>query len=248
MRPCEVPGCTKQRDGYSHYCGPHKRRQRRHGSPTQKTISATTLRSHRDAIKRWLDGRPDPNGWDPLRTLFGHVVGEARTELELSRTRASPRYLRQAHEDIVKVAGEGPQVVDQAILTVAAMYDLHHWQPTSFASDDGFRVQLARRFRAHSDVNVAVSWSQTEGRNKRVYRDASSRRLVTLGQLLSRALGSVSLTIIATMAQEATAKAQERQEAIAQLQTPLGTPATRDATEVFVAPLTTSKPTRKRDP
>jgi len=152
-----------------------------------------------------------------MRTLFGHVVREARAELDLARTQASVRFVRQAHEDILRVADEGPEVVDQAILTVAAMYDLQHFEPTRFASDDGFRVQLARRFRAHSDVNVAVTWSQTEGRNKRVYRDASNRRLVTLGQLLARALGAVSMTIIATMAQEAAEKAQERQEAFERL-------------------------------
>ncbi len=113
-------------------------------------------------------------------------------------------------------------MVDQAIITVAAMFDLQNWEPGNFASDDGFRVQLARRFRAHSDVNVAVSWSQTDGKTKRVYRDASNRRLVTLGQLLSRALGSASLTVVATMTQEAAEKAQERQEALARLKVPMG--------------------------
>lgn len=158
MSLCGISGCTKQRDGYSPYCGSHKRRQRRHGSPVQTTISAAKLRPHREAIKRWLDSRPEQNGWEPLRTLFRHLVDEARAELERARTQATPRYLRQAHEDILKVADEGTEVVDQAILTVAAMYDLHHWEPGIFASDDGFRVQLARRFRAHSDLNVAVKF------------------------------------------------------------------------------------------
>lgn len=229
MRPCRVVGCTKPVDGYSPLCGAHKRRQRRHGSPTQNTISAAKLQPHRDSIKRWLDGRPEVNGWEPLRTLFGHMVADCRAELDLARTQASPRYLRQAHEDIVKVADEETQVIDQAILTVAAMYDLHHCQPTIFASDDGFRVQLARRFRAHSDVNVAVSWSQTDGKTKRVYRDASNRRLVTLGQLLSRALGAASMTISAAMAQEATGRAQERQEAFERLKAT--TPPLNDAIE-----------------
>ncbi len=155
-----------------------------------------------------------------MRTLFRRMVDEARTEVDLATRSASIRYLRQAHEDIVKVADEGPQVTDQAILTVAAMYDLHQWEPTNFASDDGFRVQLARRFRTHSDVNVAVSWSQADGKTKRVYRDASSRRLVTLGQLLARALGSSSMTIIATMGREAAVEAQERQDALARLRMP----------------------------
>lgn len=213
MRTCRIPGCRNNAEGYSSLCGKHKRRQRRHGSPTQVTISATKLGPYREGIKKWLDGRPEVNGWEPLRTLFGHVVGEARTEGDLSRTRAGPRYIREAHEDIVKVADEGPLAIDQAILTTAGMYDLQHWEPGNFASDDGFRVQLARRFRAHSDVNVAVSWNQADGRNHRVYRDASSRRLVTLGQLLSGALGALSLTIIATRGQEAARKTQERQEA-----------------------------------
>jgi hypothetical protein len=189
MRTCGVSGCNKPADGYSSLCGTHKRRQRRHGSPAQTTISAAKLRSYREGIKKWLDGRPEVNGWEPLRMLFGHVVEAARAEVDLARTRAGPRYIRQAHEDILKVANEGPLGVDQAILTTAAMFDLQHWEPAIFTSDDGFRVQLARRFRAHSDMNVAVSWSQADGRNKRVYRDASNRRLVALGQLLSRALG-----------------------------------------------------------
>lgn len=213
MRICRVSGCGRQSDGYSSLCGTHKRRQRRHGSPLQNTISAAKLSAYRADMKKWLDGRPEVNGWEPLRTLFGHVVGEARAEAKVAGSRASPRYLRQAHQDIVKVADEGPEGVDQAVLTVAAMFDLQHWEPKSFDSDDGFRVQLARRFRSHSDVNVAVSWSQADGRSKRVYRDASNRRLVALGQLLSRALGALSMTIIATRGQEAGRKALERQEA-----------------------------------
>lgn len=227
MRHCSVSGCNKPAEGYSSLCGTHKRRQRRHGSATQTTISATKIAPYRGGMKKWLDGRPEVNGWEPLRTLFGHVVGEARAEAELAATRASPRYLRQAHEDIVKVADEGPAVVDQAILTVAAMFDLQHFEPHSFASDDGFRVQLARRFRSHSDVNVAVSWSQADRRNKRVYRDASNNRLVTLGQLLSRALGALSMTIIGTRGQEAAGKAQERQEAFARVRQPTATVSTQ---------------------
>ena len=231
MRLCNVPGCAKQTEGYSSLCGSHKRRQRRHGSPTQTTISSAKLITYRRDIKRWLDGRPEQNGWDPLRTLFGHVVGEARAELDLAGTRASPRYLRQAHEDIVKVADEGAERVDQAVLTVASMFDLQNHEPRSFASDDGFRVQLARRFRSHSDVNVAVSWSQAEGRNKRVYRDASNRRLVTLGQLLSRALGALSMTIIATRGQEAAEKVQERQEAFERVRASPGSAARVESPE-----------------
>jgi hypothetical protein len=176
MRTCRVPGCGKQTDGYSVYCSQHRRRQRRHGSAQQATISVTRLKPHREAIKRWLDGRPSENGWEPLRTLFRHLVEHCQTELELARTGASPRYLRQAHEDVLKVANEGPTVVDQAIITIAAMYRLQQEDRLAFASDDGFRVQLARRFRAHTDLNVAVTWSEAEGRNKRVYRDASSRQ------------------------------------------------------------------------
>ncbi len=62
MRPCRIAGCTKQSEGYSSLCGAHKRRQRRHGSPTQTTISAMKLNPHRAGIKKWLDGRPEENG------------------------------------------------------------------------------------------------------------------------------------------------------------------------------------------
>ena len=208
-----MPGCGKQTDGYSVYCSQHRRRQRRHGSAQQATISVARLKPHRDAIKRWLDVRPEENGWEPLRTLFRHLVEYAQNELELARSGASPRYLRQAHEDVLKVANEGPAVVDQAIVTVAAMYRLQAEDRLAFVSDDGFRVQLARRFRAHTDLNVAVSWSEVDGRNKRVYRDASNRRLVTLGQLLAKALGGLSLAVLSTMNDEADAKAAERKQA-----------------------------------
>jgi hypothetical protein len=215
MRICRIPGCGKQTDGYSVYCSQHRRRQRRHGSAQQVTISVTRLKPHRDAIKRWLDSRPEENGWGPLRTLFRHLVEHAQTELELARTGASPRYLRQAHEDVLKVAGEGPAVVDQVILTVAAMYRLQAVDRLAFVSDDGFRVQLARRFRAHTDLNVAVTWSEADGRNKRVYRDASSRHLVVLGQLLAKALGGLSLAVIEAMDQEDRREAEERRQAFA---------------------------------
>jgi hypothetical protein len=160
-----------------------------------------------------LSGRPEANGWEPLRTLFRHVLENSQTELAVLSGKAAPRYLRQAHEDVLKVADEAPSVIDEGCLVVASMFALRQEQPTLFATDDGFRVQLARRFRALSDVNVATSWSQADGKVKRVYRDASSRRLATLGQLLSRGLGALSLTIHATMAQEESRKAQERHEA-----------------------------------
>ena len=220
MQTCRASGCNKPADGYSAYCSQHRRRQRRHGSPMQATISAAQLKPHRDTLKRWLDGRPEENGWEPLRTLFRHLTDHSRAELELARTRAFPRYLRQAHEDVLKVANEGPAVADQAILTVAAMFRLQEEDRLAFASDDGFRVQLARRFRAHSDVNVAVSWSEAEGRNKRVYRDASSLRLVTLGQLLSKALGGLSMAVMATMNEESDAKETERKQAFAAVRGP----------------------------
>lgn len=215
MRICRVPGCGKQTDGYSVYCSQHRRRQRRHGSAQQATISVGRLKPHRDAIRRWLDSRPEANGWGALRTLFRHLVEHAHTELELARSGASPRYLRQAYEDVLKVANEGPAVVDQAILTVAAMYRLQAEDRLAFVSDDGFRVQLARRFRAHTDLNVAVSWSEADGRNKRVYRDVSNRRLVTLGQLLAKALGGLSLAVIEAMDQEERRQAEERKQAFA---------------------------------
>jgi len=215
MRTCRVSGCGKPVDGYSAYCSQHRRRQRRHGSAQQTTITATQLKPHRDAINWWLDSRREENGWEPLRTLFGHLVEHSKTELELARSGASPRYLRQAHEDVLKVAGEGSAVIDQAILTVVAIYRLQQEDRLTFASDDGFRVQLARRFRAHTDLNVAMSWSEAEGRNKRVYRDASNRRLVTLGQLLGKALGGLSLAVIEAMGQEGRRKAEERQRAFA---------------------------------
>jgi hypothetical protein len=213
MPTCRVSGCEKPSDGYSPFCSSHKRRARRHGAAGQGTITATQLKPHREAIKRWLGGRPEANGWGPIRTLFGHVVEASRAELADMERKASPRYLRQAHDDIVKVASEGPETIDAAALTIAAMFALQQEQPVLFASDDGFRVQLARRFRTLSDINVAESWSQTDGKVKRVYRDASSRRLVTLGQLLSRGLGGLSLTIHKTMTEEGDRKAKERREA-----------------------------------
>jgi hypothetical protein len=213
MRQCRVSGCAKQSEGYSSLCGTHKRRQRRHGSPTQTTISTKQLQGHREATKRWLDGRPEANGWGPLRTLFGHMADEARAQLALTARQASARYLRQAHQDVVTVSGESSETVDSAALAVAAMFALRDSDPRLFVSDDAFRVQLARRFRAISDVNVAVTWSQADRKSKRVYRDASSRRLISLGQFLSVALGALSMTIGAAMAEEADRKAQERREA-----------------------------------
>ena len=76
-------------------------------------------------------------------------------------------------------------------------------------------------------MNVAVSWSQADGRNKRVYRDASNNRLVALGQLLSRALGALSMTIIATRGQEGARKTQERQEAFQRVKQPTATLSTQ---------------------
>ena len=68
------------------------------------------------------------------------------------------------------------------------------------------------------EPSTAETWSQKESRSKRVYRDVSRRRLLSLGRLIAKVFGPKALTVVDTMAKEAAAEAQRRKETLAEIE------------------------------
>lgn len=66
---------------------------------------------------------------------------------------------------------------------VGGMFLLQERDPRRFASDEGFRFQLVRRFRSLSDANIGLHNVHT-GSVHRAYRELPPRTLEQLGQLL----------------------------------------------------------------
>lgn len=200
MSPCNVRGCAEPRTGFSTRCRRHAKANYRHGHPTQTSIKVYQIAPFKKSISRWLTQRPEENGWGPLRDLFTALVQQAQAEIDASeRGAVSSKYVRAACRDILNVAQEGP---DKAILTVCAMYALMYHDGLMFRSDRAFAFQLARRFRAITDINVAEHWNHRTGRVHRVYRDTSPRQLHELAVLIARGVGAVALTVIRTMEAE----------------------------------------------
>jgi hypothetical protein len=181
---CKVAACTKKARGHGLFCEGHWARKRRHGSPTQPTITVAELKPHIRTVAKYVNKLPDSERlWSRLRTAFDHLVRECEQELHyIEQKKVAIRWKREAFRSVVNVAGVVDK--DQAILTMLGFGHLLRDQPRRFASDVGAFVQCGRAWRRLSDVNVAFYWHQKEGRQKRVYRDPSYRGAIMLGQML----------------------------------------------------------------
>jgi hypothetical protein len=188
-RQCQASGCTKPTEGYSKLCNSHRCRYRRHGHWNQPTIRQCDLKPTMRFTAKWLDKSPKRELlWDNLRKAYALLIEEAEGELRLIEQRkACIRYKREAYQTIIDVAGDADR--DTAILTVVGLAYMTIAEPRRFRSDRAAFVQCARRFRGLGDCHVAEYWSQSEGRSKRVYRDAHPQTAVFLGQLLMSRLG-----------------------------------------------------------
>jgi hypothetical protein len=69
---------------------------------------------------------------------------------------------------------------------------------------------LARRVRALTDRNVGVYWDDSEGRNKRVYRDQAPKAANVLGHWLAETFGVVGLKVAELERKDAESSAEAR--------------------------------------
>jgi hypothetical protein len=108
MALCNVNGCAERRAGFSTWCRRHAKTNYRHGHPTQTSIKVNQIDPFKKSIAKWLNQRPEENGWGPLRELFAAFVQQAQAEITAyERGAVSNKYVRAACRDIVNVNQAG---------------------------------------------------------------------------------------------------------------------------------------------
>lgn len=211
MKTCRDPGCTRPASGYSTHCIHHKTRARRHGHPQQEGIRKSELEPHLKTVRRRMQKNPEARVWRKIEERWAALVDACRAEIA-SAERGVPYQAdaMRASRELIKVAeSTAPQEV---VFTVMAMFLLAEDDPRRFRSDNAFWVQLSRRVRHLTDMNVGAYWDQTSGKCKRVYRDLPPKVSLICGKLLAEAIGPAGLYLAGLEKREAEAKRQEQAE------------------------------------
>ncbi|MER9851847.1 hypothetical protein NKJ55_32015 [Mesorhizobium sp. M0106] len=92
----------------------------------------------------------------------------------------------------------GTDAAGRAVMVTAlAMFVLWSERPSRFASDAGFRLQLARRVRSLSSRHSGRRYDHRTGREQRVYREMTPKAGAILGQMLATAFGAAGLRLAA---------------------------------------------------
>jgi hypothetical protein len=196
-----VSWCDRPATGYGAFCTTHKGRDRKHGHPEQMTITAAMLKPSRKLIRAWIDRRPEDDVWPILEAAWRRVRETAEAELRAwERGQPVIHWNRLAYEAIRNVAETAEARV--VIETVLAMAFLLEDQPTVFKSDRAFRVQLAWRFRALTDLHCGAWWNPNTGRVHRAYREFPPRAAEFLGRFLMETIGKAGVAIWREMERE----------------------------------------------
>lgn len=144
MSTCSAQGCHQPVSGYSAYCESHKRRNRRHGHPTQLGVTSRELEPFRTRVRTRIEKNKANPTWGLLHARWKALVEIAKAEEARYQTGvAHIRYEREAWLNVIKIDTN----VDsrEVIEVVLAMYLLQQENLRRFKSDDAFRGQLARR-------------------------------------------------------------------------------------------------------
>jgi len=194
MSICSVRGCAKQSAGYGRYCEAHRTRHSRHGDPLQQTITAHRLSAYAQLVRSWFARQADDSLPQKAESVLRAVVAEAEgvlAEYQTGRPMIKPQV--EAARDLVKIAADAdPQAI---IETVTGMVIMREREPYLFKSDRGFWMQVARRYRALTDLHVGSYWNHVTGKTHRVYRDPNPAAGEALGRMLVEGIGIVGLKI-----------------------------------------------------
>jgi hypothetical protein len=83
----------------------------------------------------------------------------------------------------------------EVVVCTLAMFVMWEMEPHKFRSDDGFRMQLARRVRRLTEANAAHCFDHIAGKSKRVYRDPRRGAAKVFGGWLAGTLGAPRVII-----------------------------------------------------
>lgn len=192
MIRCFVSGCSGVCTPMGRLCSHHKARKRRHGEPTQETISTTTLKPYRRLVEACIRRNPDSPCWPQLDALWESLMVRCTEELRERKGKAGIF----VWDGLQKLAGLHDKIPPRdAWVTIAAVYALAEFEPRRFRSKDGFRFQLVRRLLSLTDVNTGTYWNHELRRMKRVYRDLRPRVTHVIADYVVETFGGASLQI-----------------------------------------------------
>lgn len=219
-RTCYAPGCSENAAGYSTLCRQHKQAQRRHGSPTQLSVTSHELRPYVALVDARKAKNPNSEAWAILEARWGVVVDASRSTLKrYAEGQVSQRYAVQAAHHIRNVADNVEPW--EVVKTALAMFILRDQHPRRFTSDEAFDFQLVRRVLRLAPTNAGTYWDQQDGKAKRVYRDVPPRTIRTMAAPLKDAFGASGLMLAAKEREEVQQGADERKrltDALGELQ------------------------------
>jgi hypothetical protein len=194
MGICRLPGCYLVTNGYSIYCGTHKRCNRRHGHPQQKSITLYTLRPYMKRVAARMEKNSSNPTWVILGDRWQALVASARAaSAEYRSGVVFTRNEREAWDNIAKVSNCAD--ASQVITAVLAIYLMRDDSPHRFKSEAAFERQLVRRFRALAPHYAGEYYDLHTGKTKRVYRDTRPRTAVILAGLLKETFAVAGLMV-----------------------------------------------------
>ncbi len=173
-------------------------------------IRAGHVAPHLKALKHRQAIRPDAPAWAALEARWQGLVKACRDTLAVYETgQPMSRWTLEAAGEIVKVAEAAAP--EAAWRVAVAMFLLREDDPRLFPTEQAFKVQLGRRVRHLAGGNRQSYWNPAEGRFKRVFRDASPRAALLVGEWLTEAFGVAGEWFAKQAQAEAAARAAERQ-------------------------------------
>lgn len=202
-------GCTLPTMGYSTLCDNHKRRNRRHGHPEQRSVTAYELEPFRGRVKARIEKNADNPTWKLLHERWEALEAIAKGHME--QHGAGVPHNRYEHEAWANIAKLGASAETMDIIEVVlAMYLMQEENPYRFKSDDAFSGQLVRRVRNLAPTSIATYQDYRTNKAKRVYRDLKPRTVDILARMLQETFGVAGLTVAKLEQQEATRKQNEQ--------------------------------------
>lgn len=194
MRVCEISGCGGAVSGFSRYCEPHKRRNRRHGHPNQLALTAHELEPFRKRVRARIEKNRDNPTWNMLCIRWEALIEIAKAEEARYLTGAvHNRYEAEAWFNLIKI---GRSTSAMKVIEVAlAVYLLQVERPHQFKSDNAFGAQLVRRVRSLAPINVGSYYDHQARKTQSVYRDGKPRTTAILARILQDTFGVAGLTV-----------------------------------------------------
>ncbi len=194
MSTCRAQGCHQPVSGFSSYCEPHKRRNRRHGHPTQLGVTSSELEPFRKRVRARIEKNKGNPTWGLLHARWKALVEIAKAEEARYQTGvAHNRYERDAWFNVVKIDANVDSM--EVIEVVLAMYLLQQGNPRRFKSDTAFGEQLARRARGLAPTNTGTHYNYKTGEVKKVYRDAKPKTTAILARALQHTFGVAGVVV-----------------------------------------------------